>query len=157
MKLWKNNFIEKSNNINLSNKKKKLSINSIELDKNNPINKSNKENTEKNNDSIIKLLSNNNTNKNLSFYSSSEEDITGRKIDNMKNIKKNENLFRNNEKKFQNLLITTFPTVNDINTKSNKLNNIKSMYPKIKTKENQFLKSVSSFGLNRYKKNQFKI
>ena len=70
MKLWKNNFIEKSNNINLSNKKKKLSINSIELDKNNPINKSNKENTEKNNDSIIKLLSNNNTNKNLSFYSS---------------------------------------------------------------------------------------
>ena len=157
MKLWKNNFIEKSNNINLSNKKKKLSINSIELDKNNPINKSIKENTEKNNDSIIKLLSNNNTNKNLSFYSSSEEDITGRKIDNMKNIKKNENLFRNNEKKFQNLLITTFPTVNDINTKSNKLNNIKSMYPKIKTKENQFLKSVSSFGLNRYKKNQFKI
>ena len=157
MKLWKNNLSQKSNSINQSNNNmKRLSVKSIELNKYNPISRKSKGSTIKSNDSIIRLINNNNI-KNLSFYSSSEEEKSIAKIDNANDMAKTENFFRNNENKSQNLLITTFPTVFDIKSKSKKRNNIKSIYPKIQTKENPILKSVSSFGFNKYKKSQFKV
>ena len=157
MKLWKNNLSQKSNSINQSNNNmKRLSVKSIELNKYNPISRKSKGSTIKSNDSIIRLINNNNI-KNLSFYSSSEEEKSVAKIENVNGMAKTENFFRNSENKSHNLLITTYPTVFDTKTKSKKRNNIKSIYPKIQTKENPILKSVSSFGINRYKKSQFKV
>ena len=117
MKLWKNNLSQKSNSINQSNNNmKRLSVKSIELNKYNPISRKSKGSTLKSNDSIIRLINNNNI-KNLSFYSSSEEEKSIAKIDNANGMAKTENFFRNNENKSQNLLITTYPTVFDTKTK----------------------------------------
>ena len=165
MKLWKNN-ISKSllkNNIKI----KRLSIKSLELNKNNSINKINngineksnlinkkiKELNEKSNDGIIELVHNN---KNSSFCSSSDEEKNLTKNSNLKQTRKIENLFRNKNKKFQNILITTFPTGNQQKSKSKKINNIKSIFPKINP-ENKFFKSVSTFGFNKNRKKAYKF
>ena len=156
MKLWKNNLPQKSQSIisinNNKNDMKKLSINSLELNKNNPINRTSKESNEKSNDSIIKLINN----KNISFISSSDEEKSAIKNENLRNSKKNvDNLFLNKNKEFNNILITTFPSGFDSKQKIKKSNN-KTIYPKIQTKENPILKSVSSFAFNKYKKYKFK-
>ena len=156
MKLWKNIIPKKSESIiQQNNNSKKLSIRSIELNKYNPINMTSKESTD-NNDSVIKLI--NNT-KNISFYSSSDEEKNPVKIENLKNKTiTTENEFRNKNKEFEKLLISTSPDKFHIKKKRNYFNNnIKTIYPKISSKKDKVLKSVGSFGYNKYRRNQFHL
>ena len=166
MKLWKNNFSQKSKNIIIhpNNNLKKLSIKSLESSKYNPINinLTSKESNRKSSDSIIKYINNNNNNnKNISFYSSSEEEKSTIKFENIKNNNtKTDNLFRNKNKEFQKLLITTSPAAFNIksqkNINNNKINNT-IIYPKIPMKMNKISKSLSSLKFNKYRNNPFKI
>ena len=165
MKLWKNNFSQKSKNIIIhpNNNLKKLSIKSLESSKYNPINinLTSKESNRKSSDSIIKYINNNNNNKNISFYSSSEEEKSTIKFENIKNNNtKTDNLFRNKNKEFQKLLIATSPAAFNIksqkNINNNKINNT-IIYPKIPMKMNKISKSLSSLKFNKYRNNPFKI
>ena len=146
MKLWK------TINPHNSKKDKRYSMKTSDFKKSNPINDSRKESYD-NNESIIKLV---NKSKNNSFISSSEEERSHIKIDNLKRKTMTESLFRNQKREFQKILMTTPEQLYLKKKKSYFNNNIKTMYPKInnKNRNNIVRKSVS---YNKYRRNQFRI
>jgi hypothetical protein len=144
MKLWKTIIPE-------TTKKdiKRLSMIPSDFKRSNPINISD------NSESIIKLV---NKSKNISFYSSSDEERNHIKIDTLKSKTMTDNLFRNKNREFQKILMSTSPEQLHLKQKKNYLNNnIKTTYPKINNKKGKGLKSFSSYGYNKYRRNQFRI
>jgi hypothetical protein len=144
MKLWKTIIPE-------TTKKdiKRLSMIPSDFKRSNPINISD------NSESIIKLV---NKSKNISFYSSSDEERNHIKLDTLKSKTMTDNLFRNKNREFQKILMSTSPEQLHLKQKKNYLNNnIKTTYPKINNKKGKGLKSFSSYGYNKYRRNQFRI
>ena len=147
MKLWKNNkTLKTSYDLKHIDNLKKLSIQSNQSFKYNPINKTNQS----------KESSRNISKNDISFYSSSSEE---KNIESSKKDKKIEKIFRNKNKEFQNLLITTTPGSFHSKQKNNNKKLYNTIYPKIPTKENRnkMLKSVASFAYNNKNRKNYKI